>query len=119
MIITVISVLASVGVGALIFYWASRRQSVIGYAPGYAPVQYLPPPRAELAAAPAPAPDLGPIVDQIRAHIRAGNAGTPGEAGAALALLQDAEARYGTALSAACDPAKLHRLIERVRAKSG
>lgn len=104
MIITVLSVLSAVGVGAWIFWLAGRT----GLAPG---------PMTSYAS--HPQQDLKARVDQIRSYIRAANdASTPIEgltnAGSARALLADAEATYGDGLRQACNPDKLRELIQKV-----
>jgi len=110
MIVTIVGVLGGVAIGAWIFWLASGRSR----APVRVTAQYLPP-------APAPqlsAPDLAPLVAQIRGLIRAANSGSdPGAAEQARQMLDDAERAYGSALSTVCSPSKLRNLIDRVQAR--
>lgn len=106
MIVTVLSVLGAVGVGAWIFWLASRGTRL---RPVSAPMLNYAPPQQ----------DMKSRVDQIRGYIRAANgASTPIEgltnAGSARALLADAEATYGDGLRSACDPDRLRELIQKV-----
>jgi hypothetical protein len=101
MVITVVSVLGAVVVGATIVWLAtrSRPQQMAGYAP-------------------SPSLDLGPQVAQIRALIRAANNGDGGAAAQAAALLDNLEATYGhEAVARACNPNKLRGLIAKVQAR--
>jgi ABC-type Fe3+ transport system permease subunit len=100
MIITVLSVLGSVAVGALIV-WAVTRGNR---------------PQRSLGAPMAPPLDLGPQVAQIRALIRAANHGDLASADQAAALLDHLESTYGfDAVSRSCNPNKLRGLIQKVQ----
>jgi len=98
MIITVLSVLAGVSIGAWIVWAVTRDKS----------------PQRSFGA--SPPIDLGPHVAQIRALIRAANRGDPTSASQAAALLDQLEATYGfDAVSRACNPNKLRGLIQKVQ----
>jgi hypothetical protein len=111
MIVTAAIVLTAVSVGALIFYLARRGSSTLT---GSAPL--------ELTSTPS---GLETKINQIRAYLRTANKSESAAAGLtnasyALALLEDAEATYGAeALSRACDPGKLRRLIKQVQDRHG
>jgi hypothetical protein len=118
LIITIVGVLSGVALGAWICWLASGRNR----APLRITPQYLPPvpspPMLSRSPPALPAPDLAPVVAQIRALIRAANSGSdPGAADQARQLLDDTEHTYGSALSAVCSPSKLRSLIDRVQAR--
>lgn len=98
MIITVLSVLAGVSLGAWIVW------SVISN---------------KRAGAGLAAPDLSAQVSQIRGLIRAANRGDSSAAAQAQALLDDLESTYGVeAVSRACNPNKLRGLIKKVQSRA-
>lgn len=101
MIITVVSMLGSVVVGACIVWMVTRNQ------------------RPQLSGVMTQQmPDLGPHVNRVRGLIRAANRGDPNAAMQAAALLDNLEATYGIdAVARACNPDKLRSLIAGLQAR--
>jgi len=103
MLLTVLATLGGVAIGAWIFYLASNRREA---RPAFA------------AHAPMPTVDLSPQIAQIRALLRAANKGAPGDAAAAIGMLDALEQTYGyEAVASVCNPEKLRGLAAKVQAR--